>query len=113
MSGSNIDILMELWAAYSALQDPEDTSSLNPSPFSEHGDMYRMIDAIPIGGVPVKTQGSELRSMGRVPGFGVSECRTYGCRGQRCSLNLCVSPSLPELVCLCILEGQSYSKGSE
>ena len=30
----------------------EDTSSLNLSPFSEHGDMYRTIDAIPIGGVP-------------------------------------------------------------
>jgi len=52
MSGSNIDILMELWAAYSALRDPEDVSSLDLSPFSQHGDMYSTIDAIPIGGVP-------------------------------------------------------------
>lgn len=52
MSGSNIDTLMELWTAYSALRDPEDTSSLKSSPFSEHRDMYRMIDAIPIGSVP-------------------------------------------------------------
>ena len=37
-----------------------------------------------------------------MPGFGGSECRTYGCRGQRRGLNLCVSPSLPEPVCLCI-----------
>jgi hypothetical protein len=56
MSGSNIDILMELWAAYSALRDPsaqlEDMSlNLNLSPFSEHRDMYSTIDAIPIGGV--------------------------------------------------------------
>jgi hypothetical protein len=52
MSGSNIDILMELWAAYSSLRDPEDISSLNLSPFSKHRDMYRTIDAIPIGSVP-------------------------------------------------------------
>lgn len=52
MSGCNIDILMELWAAYSALRDPEDVSSLDLSPFSEHSDMYRTIDSIPIGGVP-------------------------------------------------------------
>lgn len=57
MSGSNIDTLMELWAAYSALQDPqlEDSdmsSNLNHlSPFSEHRDMYSTIDAIPIGSV--------------------------------------------------------------
>ena len=55
-SASNIDILMELWAAYSALRDPrsqhEDMSSnFNLSPFSEHRDMYSTIDAIPIGGV--------------------------------------------------------------
>ena len=31
-----------------------------------------------------------------MPGFRVSECWTYGHRGQRCGLNLCVSPSLPE-----------------
>ena len=61
----------------------------------------------------VKTQLSELWGTGRVPGFRVSECRTYGRRGQRCGLNLCVSPSLPELECLCILEGQSNDKGLE
>ena len=33
MSGSNITILMKLWAAYSALRDPKDTSSSNLSPF--------------------------------------------------------------------------------
>ena len=49
MSGSNINILMELWAAYSALQDPEIS---NLSPFSDYKDMYSTIDAIPIGGVP-------------------------------------------------------------
>jgi hypothetical protein len=54
MSGANIDILMELWAAYSAVRDPEDISesSSNLSPFSEHRDLYRTIDSIPIGGVP-------------------------------------------------------------
>jgi hypothetical protein len=52
MSGSNIDTLMELWAAYSALQDPNKVSSSNLSPFSDHRNMYRTIDAIPIGGVP-------------------------------------------------------------
>lgn len=54
MSGANIDILMELWAAYSAVRDPEDISetSSNLSPFSDHRDLYRTIDAIPIGGVP-------------------------------------------------------------
>jgi hypothetical protein len=52
MSGSNINILMELWAAYSALRDLENPSSLNRSPFSDYRDMYSMIDAIPIGGVP-------------------------------------------------------------
>jgi hypothetical protein len=52
MSGSNINILMELWAAYSALRDPQDTSSLNLLPFTNHRDMYSTIDAIPIGGVP-------------------------------------------------------------
>ena len=52
MSGPNINILMELWAAYSALRDPQDMSSLNLSPFPEHRDMYSTIDAIPIGGVP-------------------------------------------------------------
>lgn len=52
MSGSNIDILMELWAAYSALRDPEDVSPLDLSPFSEHKGMYNTIDAIPLGGVP-------------------------------------------------------------
>ena len=46
-------------------------------------------------------------------GFGVSECRTYGHRGQRHGLNLCVSPLLPEPECLCISEGQSNDKGSE
>ena len=56
MSGSNIDILMELWAAYSALRDPssqlEDMPlNLNRSPFSEHKNMYSTIDAIPIGSV--------------------------------------------------------------
>ena len=55
---------------------------------------------------------SELRGTGRVPGFGVLECRTYGRRGQRRGLNLCVSPSLPEPVCLCISEGRSNGKGS-
>lgn len=43
---------MELWAAYSALRDPEDLSPLDLSPFSTHRDMYATIDAIPIGGVP-------------------------------------------------------------
>ena len=58
MSGSNIDILMELLAAHSALwdhlQDMSESSgsSLNPSPFSDHRDMYSKIDAIQIGGVP-------------------------------------------------------------
>jgi len=52
MSGSNIDILMELWASYSALRDFEDASSLDLSPFSAHRDMYSTIDAIQIGGVP-------------------------------------------------------------
>ena len=52
MSGLNIDILMELWVAYSALQDPEDASSLDLSPISQHGDMYSKIDAIQIGSVP-------------------------------------------------------------
>ena len=49
--------------------------------------------------------------MGRVLGFGVSVCQMYGCRGQRHHLNLCVSPSLPELECLCISEGQNKVKG--
>ena len=61
----------------------------------------------------VKTWLSELWSTGRVLGFGVSECRTYGRRGQRRGLNLCVSPSLPELECLCISEGWGNDKGSE
>lgn len=54
MSASNIDTLMGIWASYSALQALEDVSesSLNLSPFSECRDMYRTIDAIPIGGVP-------------------------------------------------------------
>ena len=52
MSGSNINSLMELWAAYSALRDPENLSSLNASPFSNYRDMYSTIDAIPIGGMP-------------------------------------------------------------
>ena len=54
MSGSNIDTLMELWAAYSAIRDPQDISESpsNISPFSDHSDLYRTIDAIPIGGVP-------------------------------------------------------------
>ena len=52
MSGSNINSLMELWAAYSALRDLENLSSLNPLPFSNYRDMYSTIDAIPIGGVP-------------------------------------------------------------
>lgn len=48
---------MELWAAYSALRDsdPEDTKASGSSilsPFSGHRDMYRTIDAIPIGSVP-------------------------------------------------------------
>ena len=52
MSGSNIAILMELWAAYSALRDPKDTSSSNLSPFINQREMYDKIDAIPIQGVP-------------------------------------------------------------
>ena len=52
MSGSNIDTLMELWAAFSALRDPEDVSPLDRSPFSTHRDLYSTIDAIQIGGVP-------------------------------------------------------------
>jgi hypothetical protein len=59
MSGSNIDTLMELWAAHSVLlrDHPQDMSessgsSLNLSPFSDHRDMYSKIDAIQIGGVP-------------------------------------------------------------
>ena len=51
--------------------------------------------------------------MGRVPGFRVSEYQTYGRRGQRHGLNLCVSPSLLEPECLCISEGRSGVKGSE
>ena len=43
---------MELWAAYSALRDPKDTSSLNLSPFINQREMYDKIDAIPIRGVP-------------------------------------------------------------
>ena len=61
----------------------------------------------------VKTQMLQLWGMGRVLGSGVSECRVYKCRGQRHGLNLCVSPSLPELECLCISEGRSKVKGSE
>jgi hypothetical protein len=52
MSGANINTLMELWEAYSAVRDPQDTSPLNRSPFADHRDMYSTIDAIPIGGVP-------------------------------------------------------------
>ena len=52
MLASNIDSLMELWAAYSALQYPENMSSLDLSPFFDHKDIYGTINAIPIGGVP-------------------------------------------------------------
>ena len=62
---------------------------------------------------PVKTQLLELWSMGRMSGFRVSECQTYGRRGQRHGLNLCVSPLLLELECLCISEGWGKDKGSE
>jgi hypothetical protein len=65
MSGSNINTLMELWAAYSALRDPLDTSSLNLSPFSEYRDMYHTIDSIPIGGVP--WQSATLSFDGPIP----------------------------------------------
>lgn len=65
MSGSNINILMELWAAYSALRDPQDMSPIYRSPFSEHRDMYSTIDAIPIGGVP--WQSSTLSYDGPIP----------------------------------------------
>ena len=66
-----------------------------------------------LNNLSVKTRLLELQGMGRVPGFRVSECQMYGCRGQRCGLNLCVSPLLPEPECLCISEGQSKVKGSE
>jgi hypothetical protein len=54
MSGLNIDTLMELWAAYSATQNPQNISESSPNlaPFSDHRDLYRTIDSIPIGGVP-------------------------------------------------------------
>ena len=45
---------------------------------------------------PVKTRLLELQSMGRVLGFGGLECWTYGHRGQRRGLNLCVLPLLLE-----------------
>ena len=63
--------------------------------------------------IGVKTQLSELQGTGRVLGFGVLECWTYRCRGQRRGLNLCVLPSLLEPECFCISEGQSMVKGSE
>lgn len=65
MSGSNISNLMELWGAYSALRDPQDTSPLNISPFSNHRDMYSTIDAIPIGDVP--WQSATLSFDGHMP----------------------------------------------
>ena len=52
MSALKIDTLMELWAVYSGLQDPKNTSSSTPSPFYKHGDMYDTIDAISVGGMP-------------------------------------------------------------
>ena len=69
MSGSNIDTLMELWAAYSALRDSdsEDVSSFSLLPFSDHKDMYSKIDAIPIGGVPWQSISLSLASDGPIP----------------------------------------------
>ena len=46
MSGSNVDGLMELWAASAALH------GIDVSPFSDHNEMYSKIDAISVGGVP-------------------------------------------------------------
>lgn len=45
MSAANIDILCALWAA------SLDESGVEP-PFTGHSDLYRKIDAIPVGGVP-------------------------------------------------------------
>lgn len=45
MSAGNIDTLLELWTAGVADADAE-------PPFSNHNDLYKTIDAIPIGGVP-------------------------------------------------------------
>ena len=45
MSAGNIDTLLELWTAGVADADAE-------LPFSNHNDLYKTIDAIPIGGVP-------------------------------------------------------------
>jgi len=45
MSGGDIDILLNLWAASLAAHDD------NP-PFASHNDLYNTIDATPIGDVP-------------------------------------------------------------
>ena len=60
MSAANIDILCALWAALL------DESSVEP-PFTGHSDLYRKIDAIPVGGVPWQSASfrSEERRVGK------------------------------------------------
>ena len=50
--------------------------------------------------------------MSKVTGSTVLECQTYGHRGQRLGLNLCVFPSLLEPECLCISECWSLGQRS-
>ncbi|KAG5640456.1 hypothetical protein DXG03_008589 [Asterophora parasitica] len=51
MSGKKIDKLMEIWATFSASNDP-DSNTPSPPPFANAADVYNTIDSTELGDIP-------------------------------------------------------------